>query len=367
MNRVAALGMNNVSRKQLHEFRVLGERGYQFDIFTTDQCGDSLENAATLGDAAQCRRLPPGALARFLHVARYLWGHRRELAHAQIYPGGRYAFVYTLLCKLFGVKTVTVEWGNFIDWDRHPVLLRFSLWFCHRHADGVWYKEPYMERWLRRCGARRLFFIHNALPPGSQARDSLDEKPVDFLWVNRLIPQRRSDWFFDVLGEPDFARTRNLLIGVQSGAVDAAVREVQDKTLAARPANTDVLGFINPADHYARAKFFVLPATVVFCNNALLEAMAAGVVPIVSAAEGTGLVVEDGVNGFVVEHSRAGLAAGMRRARALPPEAYARMSRAAARTVAEKFNTDQWRDKILRMYEAVRAGKSDGEAAHGGS
>lgn len=363
MKRVAALGMNNVSRKQLHEFRVLAEAGYAFDILTTDQCGDSVENAAALGAGARCSVLPAGAGRRFVRVAGYLWANRKKLAHVQIYPGGRYAFVYTALCRAFGLKTLTVEWGNFIDWDRHPALLKFSLWFCHRYADAVWYKEPYMERWLRRVGARRLFFIHNALPAGSVVNAS-PEKKVDFLWVNRLIPQRRSDWFFEALALPEFAATRNLLIGVQDKVGDGAVIDTQEKTLRLRPANTEALGFINPARYYPDAKFFVLPATVVFCNNALLEAMGAGVVPIVSAAEGTELIVEDGVDGFVVEHSREGLLSGMRRAAALAPEAYERMSRAAARKIAERFNTDQWREKILRVYDALRA-ETRREGDHG--
>lgn len=364
MKRVAALGMNNVSRKQLHEFRVLAEAGYAFDILTTDQGGDSVENAAALGASARCSVLPAGAWRRFVRVASYLWANRRDLSHVQIYPGGRYAFVYTALCRAFGVKTLTVEWGNFLDWDRHPALMKFSLWFCHRLADAVWYKEPYMERWLRRVGARRLFFIHNALPAGG-AVNNAPRKKYDFLWVNRLIPQRRADWFFEVLALPEFAATRNLLIGVQDRGVDASLDDAPERALRLRPANTEALGFINPAPYYAEAKFFVLPATVVFCNNALLEAMGAGVVPIVSAAEGTALIVEDGVDGFVAEHSRDGLLSAMRRAAALAPEDYTRMSRAASRKVAEKFNTDQWREKILRVYDALRPPPGGPGGPHG--
>ncbi|MGH7134165.1 MAG: glycosyltransferase family 4 protein, partial [Pirellulales bacterium] len=57
-----------------------------------------------------------------------------------------------------------------------------------------------------------------------------------------------------------------------------------------------------PATH-RRASVFVLPSPSEGCSNALLEAMASGLCPVVSRVPGNLDVVEDGVSGLLFDHT----------------------------------------------------------------
>jgi len=346
---IVVFGMDNFSRKQIYPFRLLARHGYRFDVFTNDQVGGSHENVNALEDSSSCYILKKDALARFLQIFSYLFVQRKNIAHAEIYPGGRYAFIYLILSKLFGLKTIAVEWGTLIDWDILPGLTKFSMRVCYRYADIVWYRELYMKKMIERFGSRSSVFIHNAVPASPQTNNDIG-KEYTFLWVNRLIRHRFSDWFVDILAEEKFARTKNALLGLRWGLNDPSIDEVQDYVISKKLKNLQLYDFIDPRPFYLNAKFFVLPASIVFCNNSLLEAMACGAVPIITDVEGSRMIVDDGLDGFVAKNTKEGFREAMNRAMRLSPEEYANMSNGAVRKVARRFSFEERTKKILDLY-----------------
>jgi glycosyltransferase involved in cell wall biosynthesis len=121
-----------------------------------------------------------------------------------------------------------------------------------------------------------------------------------------FIERKSIHWLVDSLG-PSLERLDLTLLLVGGGARDEAetgyaaglVQQIassayRDRILI-RPFDPQVQRYLQAADLY------VLPSTSEGLSNALLEAMAVGLVPIVSRTSGSEDVIEDGVSGFLFE------------------------------------------------------------------
>lgn len=349
--KVLVFGIDNFSMKNRYQVEELNKYGYFFIFETLNSRNDSYQNFSGLEALDNSLEISSKG---FLHAPCRIGAAIKLLIsykvhHVEVYPGGRFAFFYVVLSRLMKRKVIVVERGDLLDWDEKPVTLRFSMWLCYRLATIVWYREPYMKKVLGKLRVKRRVFIHNA-GPSVPVDNSRLNRDIDFLWVNRLIEQRRSDWFVDILDKQIFKKTFNFLIGIEKNKnVQTQVGYVRRKA----GSNLVLEEFRSPEAFYQRSRFFVLPATVVFCNHALLEAMAYGVVPIVSESNGTDLIVQDGVNGFICEHSSRGLESAMLRALNLDDCDWGLLSQQARETVLMKFSRSGWGEKVNTLYKAV--------------
>lgn len=292
-------------------------------------------------------------LKRFNQVRSWLHKNRSSIHHIEVYPGGRFSFVYISLAKMWGIRSVCVERGDLLYYNKqgYSRAARFSMWACYRMADIIWYKEPYMKPILDKLN-KNLFFLHNAVK--SQPKPIIfndGEKDITFLWLNRVIPQRRFDWFITVLAKPDLADTRNCLAGMDHGSL--FIKE-QQYVVDNKPANLLLADYTNsPVDFYKRSKFFVLPADVVFANNSLLEAMSYGVVPLVSEQQGSSMIVDNGINGFIFKHTFENFEAAILKAKHLSSEQYKKMSLAAIEKIQKEFSEEKFQEAIKMLYDRL--------------
>jgi len=105
--------------------------------------------------------------------------------------------------------------------------------------------------------------------------------------------------------------------------------------------------------------FFVSASLREGQSNALLEAMAAGVVPMVCPASGVADIVEEGVNGWIVpESTPEAFAAVMRRALALSEPQRRAMAHAARAAVEAKVGIDAVADRTLKLIRSL-VGRDD--------
>jgi len=205
---------------------------------------------------------------------------------------------------------------------------------------------------IERAGSRSSVYIHNAVAASPQINNS-HEKKYTFLWANRLIRHRFSDWFVDTLSEKVFSKTKNALLGLRWRLNNPLIEELQDYVISKKLKNLDLYDFINPGDFYLNSKFFVLPASIVFCNNSLLEAMACGAVPIITDVDGSHMIVDDGVNGFIAKNTKEGFREAMKKAMHMSANEYTEMSDNAVRKVAQRFSFEERTEKILNLYVSL--------------
>jgi len=346
MNIILILGIDNFSRKNIPQVEYFNKIGYVFDVFTTDRLKDSKRNLPGGNDLFI---LEPSFFKRILQIYRYLKKRSNCIKHVEAYPGGRFSMFYVLFSKLFKLKMITVERGDLLYLNRYPLITKLSMILCYKFSDVVWYKEFYMKKILDKLKVKNTFFLHNSIKNTSYNTNYLDKR-VEFLWVNRIIPERKISWFTDILKENKFKDTKNLLLGFQD-ILENEQRRSSSKVLSLN--NLKVCGYIEPEDSYLSSKYFVLPSDIVFCNNSLLEAMSHGVVPLVSDVEGARLIVEDGVSGIVFEHNKRAFQSAMEKALNISKEQYEIMAKNAVEKVRKDFSYKKWGEKLLAKYKEL--------------
>jgi len=184
----------------------------------------------------------------------------------------------------------------------------------------------------------RILQIHNgvALPDKAVIEDAIARRGGSrFIYAGRLIPDKSIDVLFDAarLAGEDGLPVDLRLVGKGS----EKDRFEPGLSMIRPPARVAFPGYV--ADIYSEllsSDYFLCASQREGQSNALLEAMSAGVIPVVFAASGVRDVVEHGVTGWVVETAtpQAFLAA-IRQVLAMPAGERRRMS-LAARDFAER-------------------------------
>lgn len=291
---------------------------------------------------------------RCLQVFSFLKKNYKTIHHIELFPGGRFSFVYVLMAKFFFIKTICGERGDLLYYNKngYSLMTRISMWFCYKFSDLVCYREIYMLPMLEKIRKQGLFFLHNSIEISrADILNNTVQKDINFLWLNRVIPQRKYEWFIEILKEEKLKGTNNLLVGLLNST---AFNKDQQYVINNRSSNLQILEYSSqPSSFYKRAKFFVLPSEVVFANNALLEAMTYGVVPLVSRQPGSELIVEDNKSGFVFDHSLQGFRTAVYKAMDLTDEKYLEMSAAAKEKVAKDFSGDEYRKGLMELYNKL--------------
>ncbi len=114
----------------------------------------------------------------------------------------------------------------------------------------------------------------------------------------------------------------------------------------------ELKGFVrNAPELMSASKVFILPADVIYCNYALLEAMSCGCVPVVADGEGARLVVEDGVGGFIRPLSVSAFVDAVESA--LQPEMWERCSGNARRKIDEEYSIESWYAGICNIRNLI--------------
>lgn len=353
---VCILGLDTVREKTLYQTRWLADRGFDVHVLAMHRDAGS----HTADPSARITTLEGNPLARTRQTFRYLATHRGGLHHVELYVGGRFAFVHALLTRLLRIPLLVIERGDILLVHKraYDLATRVSIRLCYRLANRIWYREVYMERMLAAMGRRNTFLLPNAVPvPDDDAGDDAP-RDLDVVWVNRMIPERRPDEFARVLGQ--VARTHALraaVVGLSTDPPAERVRRMEEAVTAALQdaPGVSVESFADPHPYYRRARYFVLHGEIVFANFALLEAMARGVVPIVSGVEGADRIVRDGVEGLVYRPGEEGLQHALERALAAPCAQWEEWSRAARARIVDEYSLDAWGRRLLQEYDVLVA------------
>lgn len=101
---------------------------------------------------------------------------------------------------------------------------------------------------------------------------------------------------------------------------------------------------------FAESDIFLLPSYYEGLPLAMLEAMAAGCVPVVSDVGSTGIVVKDGVNGFLIEPKNVPQLVEKLRLLISGRVDWDKMHQGARKTIEERFNLKNYMKKLEGIY-----------------
>ncbi|MEE4450770.1 glycosyltransferase family 4 protein [Novosphingobium resinovorum] len=195
-----------------------------------------------------------------------------------------------------------------------------------------------------------------ALPPRERLVEALASRGGNrFIFAGRLVEDKRLEVVFEaaLACAEDTPGSRAQLVLLGDGPEG---RRLQNVARVRDPGG--IVRFPGyTADVYPelwKADFFISASMREGQSNALLEAMSAGLIPIIYGASGAADVVTHGETGFIMAKSDpAHFAAGMRTALLLSPERRLAMSLAARQFAAEHIGIDAVAQRTMAMFQAL--------------
>lgn len=353
-NIIIFLGLASFERKNADQLKVMNKKGWRYAVFTADTRRDSL----SLYDEYALNRdnklfMINSKINRMLTLIKFFIKNKSSIHHIEaISTGGQSNIIAILMGKIFNVPVLLVERGAIRNFNSNNLLTKMRYIISYRFAALVWYKEPYMLETISKYGSKYIFLPNACFIPTSIS--SYDERRIDFLWANRVIPERGAILYVKALNDQVFRNTNNVLLGFQDQKIiDQEMYNLQKDITEICPSNITILPYINPFPYMEKAKFFVLLGKQVFGNNALFEAMARGVVPIVSRSNGIELLIKNGFNGFIVENKKNELNQVMEKVLKLDIDEWERLSFNARETVLNHYNIDTWSELLDETYKKL--------------
>lgn len=338
------LGWVSVEPKQIYQLRALSQLGFRLRIVTNDLLGRSRYVVSEISGDTEIHITHGSKLKKLMITARVIvTSSSRDVA--LIPCASRMSAIIVILCRVRGLRTIVIEWGDIGIFETLSRATQWNMKLSYQLSHRVWFKEPFMYGLLQAFGARRPYFLPNAVEELSHASDrAFLDRDIDFLWINRLSPGRRLDWFLHGLGSyAGLDEPKTIVMGLLSpDQCDESTWKAQINLTSNLPDSVQVLAYANPIPYYERARFFVLASDHVFGNNALLEAMCSGVVPLVSQSPDVENVVTHGWNGLVFPHNEVGLRDAIEHAINMSPETWEEMSLRAKESTRRNFNTSNW-------------------------
>jgi glycosyltransferase involved in cell wall biosynthesis len=193
--------------------------------------------------------------------------------------------------------------GEILYWKDHSNLRKTAVRISLLFSKVVIVKELYMKESIIKhniSSTNKLEFVHNAIELGPEPTYRRQKRKI--LFLNTFKKYRNMELIIRAVPGvlKSFPDTEFLLVGLtgKKGEADH-IQLVDDMKLG---NSVKLLPFTKtPQQYYDDAAIFLLPADIVFCNNALLEAMKSGIPPIVADVAHADLVVEHNVSGLVVK------------------------------------------------------------------
>jgi glycosyltransferase involved in cell wall biosynthesis len=317
----------------------------------------------------------PGRLARFLLSPFALAAAivRRDIALVHINTSlNAKAYwrdlSYLVTAKLCGARVVLQKHGGSLREFSGDGLFAAFVRATLRLADAiVVLSQAELAEYRERLPGKNVQLLPNGIDLGAhREKDSRRDRasgPLRAIYVGRLAPRKGLSEILDAFSrlkkEKDQGKNTARLV-IAGGGPDEAALKARVHGLGLE----EEVSFAGPAygEHKARllseSDVLLLPSYSEGLPYALLEAMAAGVVPVVTRVGAIPDVVEEGVHGAFVPLREAGPIAGAITALGADRARLLRMSAACRRRVAAGYSIERLGAGFAALYSQLCAARS---------
>lgn len=344
VTKTLCLGIAHFIDKNGYQAQVYGRHGERIRYLVTDVTGQT-EHFRLKYDA-DVKIVPENKLGRLWHTLVELLTYRPH--NVELYLTGYMALPYALLAKITGRNLIVILRGTEFE---SPRIKLWSYESVLKMSDLVITKEFHLnEAAIGLRMGHKTHMLHNCVPDVSGGISSYAGRTIDLLFLNTPRRMRHVLFLVDVVAKL-LERNPGLKVTIAGfGVLDEKYNSIeldyQCEVLHKIEAlglkdKIELKGFVrNAPELMSASKVFILPADVIYCNYALLEAMSCGCVPVVADGEGARLVVEDGVGGFVRPLSVPAFVDAVESA--LQPEMWEHYSQNARRKIDEEYSIESW-------------------------
>jgi hypothetical protein len=348
------LGIAHFIDKNGYQAQVYKKHGERIRYLVTDVTGQT-EHFRLKYDA-DVKIVPENKLGRLWHTVAALLTYRPH--NVELYLTGYMALPYALLAKITGRNLIVILRG--LEFKSHRTTWYYAL--VLKMSDMIIAKEFYLnEGAIGLKLGHKTHMLHNCVPCVSEVVPPYADRNIDLLFLNTPRRMRHVLFLVDVIAKL-LERNPGMKVTIAGfGVLDEKYnsieldyqREVLHKIEAlGLKDKIELKGFVrNAPEMMSASKVFILPADVIYCNYALLEAMSCGCVPVVADGEGARLVVEDGVGGFIRPLSVSAFVDAVESA--LQPEMWERCSGNARRKIDEEYSIESWYAGICNIRNLI--------------
>jgi glycosyltransferase involved in cell wall biosynthesis len=243
---------------------------------------------------------------------------------------------------------VTLHGGETNILSKRPAFRRINKSILERTDSAVCVSKELVKEARKTFGIKCL-----CIPNGvdtARFRPLGVERDIDVLFVGMFREEKGLDTLLETLGSFKREPPRTVLVG--KGPLRGWLgREIERRKLSKR---VTVKGFVSnerlPA-LLSRSRTFVLPSRTEGLSMALLEAMACGVVPVVTDVGGNADVV--GKGRVVPPEDPEGLGNALREMLTLEEKAFEKMSSRSRERVVKRFGLDRSIKAYRNLYEEL--------------
>lgn len=348
------LGIAHFIDKNGYQAQVYQKHGERIRYLVPDVTGQT-EHFRVKYDA-DVKIVPKSKLGRLWHTLFAFLAYRPH--NVELYLTGYMALPYALLAKITGRNLIVILRG--LEFKSHRTTWYYAL--VLKMSDMIIAKEFYLnEGAIGLKLGHKTHMLHNCVPCVSEVVPPYADRNIDLLFLNTPRRMRHVLFLVDVIAKL-LERNPGMKVTIAGfGVLDEKYnsieldyqREVLHKIEAlGLKDKIELKGFVrNAPELMSASKVFILPADVIYCNYALLEAMSCGCVPVVADGEGARLVVEDGVGGFIRPLSVSAFVDAVESA--LQPEMWERCSGNARRKIDEEYSIESWYAGICNIRNLI--------------
>jgi glycosyltransferase involved in cell wall biosynthesis len=228
-----------------------------------------------------------------------------------------------------GKTALTIDsFNNEVTGGIQRKLLRFAL----NGFSGIITPSQQLADFVKNWGISKPVSV---IPNGVQILGMTNQsKEFDLVTVSRLVPWKNVDLLIRIVAK------KNLKLCVMGDGPENLKLRTLATELNAKVTFTGALAQDEVSPQVAKAKYFVLLSTYEGMSFALLEALGAGIPAIVSNAAGNVVVIQNSLNGYVVDISNE-IACGDSIAEILSSASnYQKVSEGALQSVIENYSID---------------------------
>lgn len=312
--KILIAGIDYVMPKLFYFQKHWESRGFQYIVFGNDKLN-------IMGEYPEIK-FTPSKINRIRYFF-FIWHEiinlqklikRENIKYCELYYNAPllHQMIVFMVLVLSRVKIISIyRGGEILYWDKHSTIKKKFMKISNKISFKILYKEKYMPEILKENGMydpSKIFHLSNSITYLPLENIKYDDKENILLFHNSFKKWRNPDFTLEIINDlkMKFKQFKLVLAGYREDTDDSVIRILKEK-IEKYDLNqyVEIYKFAEnaPDSYYKKAKIFLLPSDLVFCNYSLLEAMNYGVVPIVSNADkDSNLIIDNEKDGFIVHN-----------------------------------------------------------------
>ena len=252
-----------------------------------------------------------GLIKRYFFFIRAFFKYKISIV--EIYPQGIHEFIITFISKIFGKKILILARGpehSYLN-GKYSVFQKYFFKKTYELSNEIIYREFYAEKFIQKFNKTNHFISNSIKSKG--ILEKAKNKSFNFLYINSFKSFRYPELAIEAYilfrnKRKDLnlkTSSKLFIVGVDQG--DNEKSKLRSKYLANKHKefNIHILQFEPDVNKYYNiSSVFLMPSSLTYLNNSLLESMSLGIVPVISTAPNSDDIIDNFKDGFILDDNK---------------------------------------------------------------